>query len=295
MTLKTVFGLIISSTFALPELNDAPHNADPDLVISTADLSMIRAELPSGDPQWVQHDVVHFHLQNGMCARVSHGATIELDIPDDIPPGIARAFLLASILTLALLQRGLVVFHANAININGQAVLCAGASGVGKSTTAAVFEKLGYPCHADDLAVINPQGAVLPGIPRIKLLPETSNILKMHNDRTRQNGLIAGKSHFRIKPATTPLPLAAVYLLQQSDEITTGFECKKLEGAAKLNGLLHCRFRRRFASTHDIRASQMERISRLAKTVGVFRVRRGQDAFTADAIADHIIRHMTHT
>ena len=80
-----------------------------------------------------------------------------------------RTFLLGSAVGALLIQRGMLVLHGNALERDGNAVVCMGHSGAGKSTLAYALMQQGWRLLADDLVAITPDGQVLPGIPRIKL------------------------------------------------------------------------------------------------------------------------------
>jgi hypothetical protein len=82
-------------------------------------------------------------------------------------------FLLNHALAIVLLQRGLLVLHAGAVLVGGQAgdqcVALAGPSGAGKSTLLAALHEQGYAVAGDELCVlrVDADGAmVLPG-PRV--------------------------------------------------------------------------------------------------------------------------------
>jgi hypothetical protein len=80
-----------------------------------------------------------------------------------------RTFLLGSAVGALLIQRGMLVLHGNALEKDGQAIVCLGHSGAGKSTLAYALMQQGWRLLADDLVAVNGEGMVLPGIPRIKL------------------------------------------------------------------------------------------------------------------------------
>lgn len=78
-------------------------------------------------------------------------------------------FLLGSAVGALLIQRGILVLHGSSMEKDGQAIVCLGHSGAGKSTLAYALLQQGWRLLADDLVAVNPDGLVLPGIPRIKL------------------------------------------------------------------------------------------------------------------------------
>ena len=81
-------------------------------------------------------------------------------------------FLLGPVLGRVLRQRGFPCLHANAVLINGGAVLIAGRKGAGKSTTTAFLADSGHALISDDISALeikNGRVHVHPGIPRIRL------------------------------------------------------------------------------------------------------------------------------
>ena len=100
---------------------------------------------------------------------ISHGDTVIIDHHPDADDDELRLFLLGSAIGALLHQRDFLVLHANAIVVDGGAVLFMGKSGVGKSTLAAAFNQLGYPIAADDICAIDAgkeQPLLYPGFPR---------------------------------------------------------------------------------------------------------------------------------
>jgi hypothetical protein len=98
----------------------------------------------------------------------------------DAPPAYTRddlaAYVLGPILTIALHLQGAVLLHASSAVLGDKAVLFAGSSGSGKSTTAAMLHRLGYTILSDDMTEIDGTRA-LPAIPTLRLWPEALEAL----------------------------------------------------------------------------------------------------------------------
>ena len=131
-------------------------------------------------------------------------------------------YLTGHILAFTLGLRGYVCLHASAISVAGKAVALIAPGGGGKSTTAAVFARLGFAVITDDILVLSPrQNAymVQPGYPRINLWPASIQALsgicedlprivpQSPSYTKRYLDLTQGWSRFQHKP----LPLAAFY------------------------------------------------------------------------------------
>lgn len=125
----------------------------------------------------------------------------------------------STIAALTLAWRGLIPLHASTVAIDGQAVIVAGPSSAGKSTTAAALMLAGAQLVSDDLTVISvPSGPgpalVYRGRPSMRLhretaarIPATAQGVPMPDAR--------GKLEVRpcARHGDEPLPLAGVLLL----------------------------------------------------------------------------------
>lgn len=83
-------------------------------------------------------------------------------------------------------QRGLMVLHGSAVLLGDRAIALAGASGAGKSTTAAVLCSLGGRLICDDLCAINgAESRVVSGTSVLKLWPDSVEALGIESARAR--------------------------------------------------------------------------------------------------------------
>jgi hypothetical protein len=132
-------------------------------------------------------------------------------------------YLFGPILALVLRQRGIVSLHASAVAWNGRVILFCGAAGAGKSTLAAAFARRGELVLADDVAPLLPDGdgfRIQPTYPKLRLWPDSTKTLFGDADALPQftplwekRGLDLMQPGYRF--ATEPLPLGAVYLLEE--------------------------------------------------------------------------------
>jgi hypothetical protein len=101
---------------------------------------------------------------------VEHGSTVTLELAAGADMTEARAILMAPVQAVLWHQRGLLPLHASVVATDGKAIALAGPSGSGKSTLAAVLSAIGgCDVLADDIAIIDGSGAVLPGTRRLRL------------------------------------------------------------------------------------------------------------------------------
>lgn len=144
-----------------------------------------------------------------------------------------RTFLLGSAVGALLIQRGLLVLHGNALEKDGEAIVCLGHSGAGKSTLAYALLQQGWRLLADDLVAVSPDGLVLPGIPRIKLWHDAARAFGLDPDQLppiRQGMhkvLLMGDA---LQRADQPVPLRALYLLQQRRRANSEAEERRITG-----------------------------------------------------------------
>jgi hypothetical protein len=181
-----------------PELAPGPHD--------TPFLQMAR-----GDLRLTVDDIGRFRITDGVCIawHRQHSSVSDQDI---------CTFLLGSAVGALLIQRGILVLHGNALEKDGQAIVCLGHSGAGKSTLAYALMQQGWRLLADDLVAVSPNGQVLPGIPRIKLWHDAAKAFGLEPEQLppiRQGMhkyLLMGEA---LQRADRPVPLKALYLIHQ--------------------------------------------------------------------------------
>ncbi|QNI87084.1 hypothetical protein SynROS8604_00415 [Synechococcus sp. ROS8604] len=109
-------------------------------------------------------------IPNMISFRVTNGDRISwCRLRSNVTNQTIRTYMLGSALGAALIQRGILVLHGNALEKHNRAIVCMGYSGAGKSTLAYALMQQGWNLLADDLVAVTPTGLILPGVPRIKL------------------------------------------------------------------------------------------------------------------------------
>jgi hypothetical protein len=224
----TAFGLDICTCLPLPELLTGRAGRPADVRISYASLPRPPAnELDDG----------RYAAYNGREAQlywewigmfvVQDGCRILIDPLPDLPDGVLRQFLLGSVFSVLLHQRGHLVLHASAVAIDNAAAVFVGHKGFGKSTTAAALHARGHTLLTDDVVAMdlgNPAGPmVLPSFPQFKLWPETASFLGVDPQQLPQL-VDVPEVVKRARPidagfATTALPLRAIFMLDVDDTV----------------------------------------------------------------------------
>ena len=139
--------------------------------------------------------------------------------------GLDQNFLLSLIfgygIAILFHQRGFFVLHANAVEMDGGAVLFLGANGVGKSTTTANLVKKGYKLLSDDMLVLqikdNDIPLVFPGLQQIKLWPEVIINLDENPEKMPKISSKSEKRYYRFIDnfSNDPKHIKAIYLIEE--------------------------------------------------------------------------------
>ena len=290
----SAFGLRIRSDLALPELsslnNPAAAEADVEITVGPAGAGI---EHPMDEGPTFRTAPGRFDMEIEGVGRfqVSEGRKIRVEPGPDATEQLLRVFVLGSALGALLHQRGLLPMHASAIRVGEGAVLFAGRSGVGKSTTLGAFAKRGYAALSDDVTAIrfNEAGEplALPSFPATRLCEDAA----IHLDRDDLEHLprmpltpkfVAPIDHFW----DTELPVAAIFLINLHNEPKIDF--KQLTGADCVAKLIRSTYRRRFLEGFGLKDTQFAAVSRLAAATPVTEIRRPPDLSRLDEMLDQI-------
>lgn len=132
-----------------------------------------------------------------------------------------QRLLIAQVLPFAALLRGLEVFHASAVVLDGHAVVFAGPSRTGKTSLALELCRLGASFLADDVLALERGGRELlghPGTPVAGLEhAEGERLLNMHGPGQEEETVAvnARERLVRMRSAAEPAPLAALFFLDR--------------------------------------------------------------------------------
>lgn len=185
-----------------------------------------------------------------------------------------RMLLYGGALAVLCHQRSLLPLHAAGVEIAGRAVLLAGASGIGKSTLAAVLARRGHRVLADDIGVVDPAGgpAIRPFGARIVLWRAAldafgiaaDGLPEYRRDRQRHQLMLPGAA-----TDLRPRNCAAIYLLRRSG----GDEALQPVAPAEMAGALApCVHTARIARWLRPADALPEALAALAKSVPAFRL-----------------------
>jgi hypothetical protein len=166
------FLLSIHSEIELPGL--PPGGPEPDVVIRLG-------SVPRTGPYAGAEEEIAVNALAGSRFHMKRGREIVVDPAPGADPALLRVLLAGRMMAYLLRQRGWLPLHASGVLLGGQAVLFLGASGAGKSTTAAAFHARGHQVITDDVGPVRLTGEgkciLLPAGPLLRLRDDSRSVL----------------------------------------------------------------------------------------------------------------------
>src|SRR5262249_21201448 len=132
------YGLGIESALPLPEFVTA--GTRPEVVIHLGNHYEVPPEA-IGQPwhiRWDREDATLFFRDVGVF-RVRGGREVIVSPAPGTRASRVRLYLVGTMMAVLLCQRGFLVLHASAVEVDGEAIAFVGASGAGKSSLAAAL------------------------------------------------------------------------------------------------------------------------------------------------------------
>ena len=272
-----LFGLTVASEFAIPWAPQTEARGEADVIIRRA------GEEAGGEGGF------QFAVPNVARYRIVGGREIIVDPAPGVSEEAIRLYLLGSALGVLLHQRGLLVLHANAIVIDGAAVLFIGASGAGKSTLAAWFAARGYPVLTDDICAVDVPADgpidVLPGLTRLRLAEDAAGHLGV-DAAAGEPCPSSGKREIGLprQQAMGKSAIRACYLLSEAPA-DAPVSVRPLANIEAVEMLIANTYRG--VALHELggTSSHLAACVRLASTAPCFEVRRPKDWGRFDEVA----------
>lgn len=222
-----VGGLRLASDVPLPAgVPKVPDGDIPDVrIIVTAIPRLVETVVKSGPVLHVTSDGTCRYAISGVATFLIRGG---VEILIDAEPGAARhdiwTFLFGPVFAILSYQRGLLPVHASCFEIDGRAVLVAGAGAAGKSTLAAAALRAGHRVLSDDITVLSvAPGSVRawPTVPVIALWPDV--VGPVGADQTAFVPRRTGTSRMNLSLGDnfcqTPIDVDAVVYLTQTNDL----------------------------------------------------------------------------
>lgn len=291
-----LYGLIAVSQWSLPECLPASLDAVPDIIIINGLVPEMGVDTESNN-SWEQSVEGEFWLNVEEVARywIRHGREIIIEPYPGADDESIRLFLLGSAIGALLFQRGLLLIHGNAIEVNGGCLVCVGDSGAGKSTLAAAFLQHGHRLLADDVVPVDELGLATPGFPRIKLWGDAARQLGIETAGLRR--IMPDMDKYNVplgeRYCDKPLPVKWVYVLEPDDG--GGFALEPFEGMARFEPLHENTYRVHFLEHMALKPQHLQQVARLAGNIRMARIRRPSEGFRLNElvrfILDDVERH----
>ncbi len=233
--MQRIHGLNVRCALRLPGLTTgSAETPDVEITISPSvaapalpTTSLYRSAAGSAGDPWVHivrddRGTVCFRYSDGSSANVEwQESPVRIDA--SIGPGQTLddlcAYLYGPVLGFVLRARGVLALHASCVEVDGGAVLFAGESGTGKSTTAAFFAQHGHVVLSDDLTALRQEPAgfsASPAFDHVRLWRASEEILFGHPDTLAPITPTWGKLRFPLTGrsfASTAHPVRAIFIL----------------------------------------------------------------------------------
>jgi hypothetical protein len=223
---------------------------------------------------------------------VTGGEAITVEPAPGRPLPSVHPFLQQYCLPALLIQRGLLVLHANALAGPRGAIVLMGASGAGKSTLHAALMRRGLPMLSDDVTALHPgpdgRPWVLPGVRQYRLCAPTLERLApvaealhpLPGDPRQKVVARAPRAAFQAEP----VPLDAVYLLEPDDG--TDVSRRPVQGAEKFRRLANGSYP---PLSLTFQRDHMAAVLGLMPGIRMVVLRRPRQRWTAEELADAVL------
>ncbi|PSB03314.1 serine kinase [Merismopedia glauca] len=273
----TAYGLGIHSEIELPELISSTE-VEADVAIAVQNLQPLPLEYsPNSTRIKADQNSVQIDYQNVGSFLVKDGNQIICSPALGVKQEALRLVILGSVIAILLHQKGRLILHSSAINLDGEAVAFLGGSGWGKSTTAAAFHQQGYCVVADDVIAVETEGnqpTIFPGFPRLKLWEEAAVYLgdeweslpKLHPELPKRSRVV--NQGFSINS----LSLKRIYILAEGDEL----EIIPLAPQTAFRELIKHSYVLSILKNTGALGTHFQQCSQLTKTIPISRLVRGR-------------------
>jgi hypothetical protein len=291
-TCYQAYGMNICSEIACPELMRSEDTVDVRVVVDK-----IEPFCNPADRFWLEYkieeDAIWISLDGLATFLICSGKKIVVDLVDSGAEDIVRYYLLHSAFCALMFQLGLLVLHGSVIETPAGAVVFSGASGVGKSTLAAIFKHRGYRILSDDVCVICDRDGfvkVKPSFPQLKLKADMAAHLQY--DTKKAQAIKADQNKFGLPLNNgfrrTDLVLFRIYELMIAK--TNEFELQTVVGMPKLLTIIRNLYRVQILQDPGFMAMLSQCGAGIVNSVGIKRAYRpaAQGFGPVDRFADFL-------
>ena len=210
------YGLDILSDFPVPEfLPNGESRGDVAIRLQSCEPPFTipddsYVEVRPGDAFLKYQRAGLFHIRDGREITISPAPGADL--------ALVRLYLVGKVLATLLYQRGLLVLHASAVEVDGQAVCFIGNCHFGKSSLAASLHRSGCGVVADDVTAVDLRASrpfAIPAFPQLKVDPAVAGMLGYDSQTLVELHPLESRRGLRLTGSfdASPLPIGLIYLL----------------------------------------------------------------------------------
>ena len=301
------YGLRVRSPVPLPFARvreDGPATGEPDVVVrlgatpATLPGPADRCRPPGGRAVWEAASGAFLISLHGVARCLVTGGRDILVEPRGGGDREIGMCLAGTVWAALLLQRGIVPFHASAVEFEAGAVLFLGRSGTGKSSLLGALLKRGRTMLADDVAgvVLGAGGrpVALPAYPRLRLCADVVDALGWRGQARERERMQPEKYRMPVpRFRASPLRIGTLYLLAGSHG--NGIEIEQVSPTVAFEALGQHTWRKRLLSGLGRRQAHFRVMAAMAQQAPVARVGRPEGSFRLDALTDRIEAHVEET
>ncbi len=291
---RTAYDLVVQSEIELPELllepvGSADKVADVHIYMRPVDPNGISGGRQIDPGLWVTAQEFWLDIKDVARFLIRNGNEIVIDPIPGIDEDSIRLFLLGSAFGALLFQRGALVLHGNAIQIDDKCMICVGDSGAGKSTLAAGFVKRGYSILSDDVVPVDEKCRALPGFPRIKLWQDAADRLDISTENLRRIRPDLEKFNFPLERhfSDQALPVRWIYVLDSHDRPDILVE--PIQGMDRFARLHDNTYRVNFLQGMELMPEHLQLCSRLSRHIRLVKITRPSLGFGLETLMDRIL------
>ena len=298
------YGLRVRSSVPLPFARgreNVPAAGEPDVVVRLGATPAAlpgpadRRRTPGGRAVWEAAPGVFLISLHGVARYLVTGGRDILVEPRGGGDREIGMRLAGTVWAALLLQRGIVLFHASAVEFEAGAVLFLGRSGAGKSSLLGELLKRGRAMLADDVAgvVLDAGGrpVALPAYPRLRLCADAVEALGWRGQAREREWMQPEKYRMPVpRFRASPLRIGALCLLAGSHG--NGIEIEPVSPTVAFETLGRRAWRKPLLNGLGRRQAHFRVVAAMAQQVPVARVVRPEHSFQLDALANRIEAHV---
>lgn len=235
----------------------------------------------SAERVWFRNENAHFVISGGNDIMVQPIQNVTDEEIASFVLGWGMAFLFQ--------LRGVSAIHSSAIEIQGRAVLIAGFSGSGKSTTALSLLAAGCRYLTDDITMVDPRHdfMIQPSYPQQKLCRNVAEQMKKADlyyiDEKKDKFAYLNRKDF----CGEPRKLTTMFILDPYDGQRV--VVKEVKGIDKLNCILKNLFLLDAYRSLGFTIEEQIRCLKIAEKINVFKISRPKDRDTTEEVRNIIL------